>query len=297
MDIADQIIQVESAGNPNAHNPRSSAGGLGQFTDKTWLNMIRAHRPDLAARYSTSDLLGMKTDPDLSREMTNALVGDNAGYLQHHGIPATPGNIYLAHFAGPQAAAAVLGADPNAKVDTVLPPSAMKANPFLRDMTVADLQRWSTNKMTPRQAAPVPPAPIPAPAPTQVASAAPLVPLDITSRAPMPSPAAPQPSAPPSAPSGFDQFAQPPVVPSAAAGMLAGGGSPSPMLASMPASPVQAAADTGNGAAGIPALLQKLQAQPPAAPVHIDYPETPGMARARALIRAMAQAPLTGGQA
>ena len=46
--VVEQIIRVESDGDPNAKNKRSSATGLGQFLDETWLDMIRAHRPDLA---------------------------------------------------------------------------------------------------------------------------------------------------------------------------------------------------------------------------------------------------------
>src|SRR6516162_1987387 len=46
--VVERIIGVESDGDPNATNKRSSATGLGQFLDETWLDMIRAHRPDLA---------------------------------------------------------------------------------------------------------------------------------------------------------------------------------------------------------------------------------------------------------
>ena len=46
--VVEQIIGIESDGDPNAKNKRSSATGLGQFLDETWLDMIRAYRPDLA---------------------------------------------------------------------------------------------------------------------------------------------------------------------------------------------------------------------------------------------------------
>jgi hypothetical protein len=39
----ERIIGVESHGDPNAKNKRSSAMGLGQFLDETWLDMMRAH--------------------------------------------------------------------------------------------------------------------------------------------------------------------------------------------------------------------------------------------------------------
>jgi hypothetical protein len=41
--VVERIIGVESGGDPNAKNKRSSATGLGQFLDETWLDMIRAH--------------------------------------------------------------------------------------------------------------------------------------------------------------------------------------------------------------------------------------------------------------
>ena len=42
--VVERIIGVESHGDPNAKNKRSSATGLGQFLDETWLDMIRVHR-------------------------------------------------------------------------------------------------------------------------------------------------------------------------------------------------------------------------------------------------------------
>jgi hypothetical protein len=41
----EQIIRVESNGDPSAKNRRSTATGLGQFLEETWLDMIRTHRP------------------------------------------------------------------------------------------------------------------------------------------------------------------------------------------------------------------------------------------------------------
>ena len=46
--LVERIIAVESNGDPNAKNSRSSAVGLGQFLDETWLDLVRAYRPDLS---------------------------------------------------------------------------------------------------------------------------------------------------------------------------------------------------------------------------------------------------------
>lgn len=146
MGLLDNIITAESGGNPNARNPNSSATGLGQFIDSTWLDTLAKHRPDLTAGKSRQELLDLRSDPALSREMTGAYAADNAGLLASKGFQPSPGNVYLAHFAGPQGAQKVLGADPTTPVSALLDPSAMKANAFLRGMSAGDLQQWANKK-------------------------------------------------------------------------------------------------------------------------------------------------------
>ena len=119
MSLTDLIIGNESGGNPLAQNPNSSAGGLGQFIDSTWLDTLQRHRPDLVQGKSPQELLALKTDPALSREMTDAYASDNQAILTKNGLPPTPGNTYLAHFAGPQGALSILTAAPNAPVETL----------------------------------------------------------------------------------------------------------------------------------------------------------------------------------
>jgi hypothetical protein len=168
MGLIDSIIGAESGGDPNAVNPRSSASGAGQFIDSTWLDTIKAARPDLAQGKSDQELLALKTDPDLSRQMTEAYAAQNGAILSKAGHPVTPGNTYLAHFAGPQGAVSVLSADPSTPVGQILRPDAMKANPFLQGMTAGDLRAWADRKMGGSQ--PVPASPTaPANAPVQLA--------------------------------------------------------------------------------------------------------------------------------
>lgn len=171
MGLIDSIIGVESGGNPNARNPRSSASGLGQFIDPTWLATIRQARPDLAGK-SDQELLALKTDPALSREMTEAYANQNQAILSKAGVPVTPGTTYLAHFAGPGGAVKALQADPNASVESVLGAAAVNANPFLRGMTVQGLQAWADKKMAGNSPQPQPaPASPAAPASGLLASA------------------------------------------------------------------------------------------------------------------------------
>lgn len=147
MALSDLIVGAESGGDPNATNPNSSATGLGQFIDSTWLSMLRQHRPDLVQDKSDSEILSMRSDPALSKEMVDAYAADNGVILQKNGLPVTPGTTYLAHFVGPQGAVKVLQADPNAPVSDILGPAVVKANPFLKDMTAQGLQAWAAKKM------------------------------------------------------------------------------------------------------------------------------------------------------
>lgn len=147
MAFADQVIGAESGGDPNAQNPNSSAAGPGQFIDATWLSVIKQNRPDLAAGKSDAAILGMRSDPQLSRDMVDAYANQNAQALGRAGIEASPGNLYLSHFAGPGGAIKVISADPGASAAAILGPQVAAANPFLRNMTAGQLQAWAAGKV------------------------------------------------------------------------------------------------------------------------------------------------------
>lgn len=182
MGLIDQIISVESGGKSNATNPNSSAGGAGQFIDGTWLDMLAKHRPDISG--SREELLALKNDPVLSREMTAAYAGDNAGILSKAGLPVTAGTQYLAHFAGPQGAVGILNADPSTPARALLGGRAVKSNPFLASMTAGDLAAWADRKMG-GKVAPMSMAG-PAPTPSAAAPAAPAAPMSLASPAKQP---------------------------------------------------------------------------------------------------------------
>lgn len=169
-----KIIGNESSGDPNAKNPKSTATGLGQFISGTWLAMIRKHRPDLAQGRTEAEILALRRDPAISREMTTRYTEDNGAFLEGQGLPVTEATLYLAHFAGPGGAANILRADPGATVESVLGADVVRANPFLRDMTAGDLIEWAARKMG--GDAPVSIAPSAAPEAPQAAPAAPEAP-------------------------------------------------------------------------------------------------------------------------
>jgi hypothetical protein len=155
--VVERIIRIESGGDPNATNNRSSAMGLGQFLDETWLDLIRIHRPDLARGRSKDEMLELRRDSKLAREITMRFTKQNAAMLRKRGLPVTPGTLYLAHFAGGAGAVAILSSLEEADAASVMAGAdatgrtkrekIIKANSFLERFTVADLRNWADRKM------------------------------------------------------------------------------------------------------------------------------------------------------
>ena len=155
--VVDRIIRIESGGDPNATNKRSSAMGLGQFLDETWLDLLRAHRPDLVRGRSKDEMLELRRDASLTREITMRFTQQNAAMLRKRGLPVTPGTLYLAHFAGGVGAVAILSSLEDADAASVMADAdatgrtkrekIVKANSFLERFTVADLLNWADRKM------------------------------------------------------------------------------------------------------------------------------------------------------
>ena len=155
--LVERIIAVESNGDPNAKNSRSSATGLGHFLDETWLDLVRAYRPDLARGHSARETLDLRREPKLAREIIVRYVERNVAALRQRGLPVTAGTLYLAHFAGRAGAVAILSAPDNSDAALVLANAdstgrtkrerLIKANPFLEHFTVADLKVWADRKM------------------------------------------------------------------------------------------------------------------------------------------------------
>ncbi len=155
--VVERIIGVESNGDPTAKNDHSSATGPGQFLNKTWLGLIRAYRPDLTRGRSESEILELRREAKLAREITKRFVERNAAMMRQRGLPVTAGTVYLAHFAGGAGAVAILSAPENADAALVMANAdatgrskreqIIKANPFLEHLTVADLKIWADRKM------------------------------------------------------------------------------------------------------------------------------------------------------
>jgi hypothetical protein len=146
--FVEQVVGVESGGKATARNPNSSATDAGQFIEATWLEMMRKHRPDDAARLSEAEQLALRNDPTIARQMVRAYAEENGARLRDYGIEATPGTLYLAHFLGPDTAAGVLKADPDAPVADLVGAKAVAANAsVLRGKTAGEVVAWANGKM------------------------------------------------------------------------------------------------------------------------------------------------------
>src|SRR5258705_6946852 len=155
--LVERIIKVESSGIPNAKNKFSSASGAGQFLDDTWLEAVRNHRRHLIKGRSDKELLELRQDAELTKEIITLLVGQYARTLRKRGLPLTSGSLYLAYFAGPAGPVALLSGAEYADAASVMAAAdttgrttrqkLVRANPFLELLTVRDLRKWADDKM------------------------------------------------------------------------------------------------------------------------------------------------------
>lgn len=120
--------QRESSLNPTAHAPNSSASGLFQFLDSTWLQMVKEKGPSYglsnyadaitktdSGRYVADPsmrktILDLRTDPSTNAMMAGAFTEMNSQYLTSAlGRTPTSGELYIAHFMGASGAAKLIG--------------------------------------------------------------------------------------------------------------------------------------------------------------------------------------------
>ncbi len=114
FDYLVKTAQRESNFDPGAKAGTSSATGLFQFTEATWLSLLdRYGDKHGVARdgQSRSDLLALRKDASLSSVMAGELATENGKILQKKlGRPATSAELYTAHFMGPLDAARLVDA-------------------------------------------------------------------------------------------------------------------------------------------------------------------------------------------
>jgi Transglycosylase SLT domain len=148
--------QVESGLNPHAGAPTSSARGLFQFIDTTWLATIKQYGGELgygryadaittdsSGRYVVADpamrseILKLRNDPTANAVMAGAFTRANASALTERlGRAPSEGELYIAHFLGAGGAArliALAATNPNAKAADFFPNAAQANSPIFYD--------------------------------------------------------------------------------------------------------------------------------------------------------------------
>ncbi|MGE3141933.1 MAG: transglycosylase SLT domain-containing protein [Hyphomonadaceae bacterium] len=124
-----ETAQRESALNPQARAATSSATGLFQFIESTWLDMVRRHGPAhglgaeaaaigardgrafVADPQTRADILALRNDPEIAARMAGELARDNAETLRRSlGRAPSAGELYAAHVLGAGGAARLIAA-------------------------------------------------------------------------------------------------------------------------------------------------------------------------------------------
>ena len=136
----------ESSLKPDAQSNSSSAAGLFQFVDQTWLGLVKEHGTqyglgnfaaaitrDADGRYHApaSDkqaILNLRKDPDVSALMAGEYAKTTQGQMRASlGRDVCGGELYAAHFLGPDAACKLIrlaGSDPSANAAAQFPQAA-----------------------------------------------------------------------------------------------------------------------------------------------------------------------------
>lgn len=144
-----RIAEKEGTG----RNPRSSAQGIGQFIDSTFVNTYRKTFPEQAKGLTDARILAQRGSTlsdgtPIEVPMLNTFTQENKNALSRANLAPTPGNTRLAHFLGPGGAVNVLKADPNTPVDQLVSPEAVRANPeVLRGKTAGQVAAWANKQM------------------------------------------------------------------------------------------------------------------------------------------------------
>lgn len=140
-----RIIQIESSGKPAIKASTSSATGLFQFINATWLNVVRQHRPDLLRGRTQSQVLALRKNPSVAIELGARFEEGNLSAL---GKGATEGDLYLAHFLGVGTAKNFLRAPARDRAELHCSAAAVNANrSILAGKTVGQVRAWAARRM------------------------------------------------------------------------------------------------------------------------------------------------------
>ncbi len=137
----------ESSFNPRAQASTSSAAGLFQFVDQTWLSTLKQHgskhgyaryaelitkgadgRYHVGGSEARRAVMDLRLDPHAASLMAGELTSGHAAYLKGRvGRDPTAGELYAAHFLGPHGSAKLINAmhsQPGAAAASLFPDAA-----------------------------------------------------------------------------------------------------------------------------------------------------------------------------
>lgn len=131
----------ESSLAPGAQATTSSAAGLFQFIESTWLNTLSRYGEKHGVAQSAADArsndpaararaLDLRFDPDLSAKLAGELAKENGQFLERKlGRPPSGAELYAAHVLGPAGAVKLIEAASSGQADAAkLFPAAARAN-------------------------------------------------------------------------------------------------------------------------------------------------------------------------
>ncbi|MFQ3664716.1 MAG: transglycosylase SLT domain-containing protein, partial [Sphingomonadaceae bacterium] len=124
--------RLESGFNPAARARTSSATGLFQFIDSTWLSMLQRHGAKHGIQAENrADALALRTNPHVAALMAGEFMAENGRVLEGAlGRAVGAADLYLAHFLGAGGAVRFLkamGAAPQTEAASLFP-AAARAN-------------------------------------------------------------------------------------------------------------------------------------------------------------------------
>lgn len=152
--FVENLVSVESGGNPNARNPKSTAVGLGQFTEGTWLEAVKA----AGKNYTLDD----RTDPQKSKEILKIFTEKNRKVaVDHLGREPDATELYMYHLFGRSGAKDFVTAPKDKPAIDYVSPAAVVANKNIfyekgKPVTVGDVFDRFKNKFektTPKEKA------------------------------------------------------------------------------------------------------------------------------------------------
>ena len=163
FDYLYKVAVRESALDPRAEARTSSAAGLYQFIEQTWLAAVKKHGErhgmqaeaaaitEVGGRYRVDDpgtraaILDMRFDARKSAALAGEFTRENRDRLEASlGRAVTSADLYAAHFLGAGGAETLLSAPPNAEAAALLPEAARANRPVFfdgdRPRSVAELR-------------------------------------------------------------------------------------------------------------------------------------------------------------